>query len=147
MSVWYNRSDGIRERFLEELSNRSYLSDRPNYQAHVVLNTIQEAFAPAGNCRKSTVTVTPELVHYLACCSWVALEYNKKEVVPYDEHDSVLTKALRSFMDTLEEAIRHGNFWMREGGEPYFGAFHIPEWFMDGVQAQMRQEAEWERNQ
>ena len=120
--------DETERRFLAEIS-KNFQRGNNNHEAAALFDAIQQAFTMDSH---DSVVIHPEMVSHLAACSWVALDYDAHDRIPWDrgDHDYVLTRTLRYFLITLRRAIQEGRAKSR-GGKTLHGCFTIPPWFVD----------------
>ena len=118
-------------RFLEYLIGNFSDPESPNEEAGAIFSAIQYSFDGTGN--GELVGVHPYLLHNLAACAVLALEYVCDEKIPWDRlgHDAVIVRTFRGFVFTLVEAIKEGRVEDWEGGGAHHYAFPIPDWFVE----------------
>jgi len=102
----------------------------PNEEAMAIFQAIQHCFDGASG---EDVVINSYLLHNLASCAWVSLQYNASRQIPWDkgDHDYVILRAYRGFITTLMTTIREGRCTIREDGTCRLSAFPIPAWFVE----------------
>jgi len=118
------------DKFYEYLMlNSTILPNTPNWEASALFAMIQLAFD--GTTGGKPVTINPYLAHNLAACCCVALQYDKKDKIPWDtsEHDGIIERTYTGFAHTVIDAIQQEEIREMEG-KVYFGYLHIPQWFV-----------------
>lgn len=117
--------DQFREYLVVEASTAS--PNVPNWEERALFRMIQHAFDGSGGGK--SICVSPYLLHNLAVCAWVALEYDKKVRIPWHDNDDVFNRTYTGFAKTIIVAIKKGELTKHEGNF-YFGGLKIPEWFV-----------------
>lgn len=109
---------------------------RSNAAASALFDHIQAAYVE--NYAGKAATPDGEIIQFLAACSWVALEYDQNQEIPWDEstHDYILTVLLREFARVLEQDIRSGNWAKGYGGGTIVGCYSVPKEFAGWAQQQ-----------
>lgn len=104
---------------------------KPNGEAEALFNVVQQMFD--GN--EGQVIIDSGLLHNLAACAVVALKYDSKKQIPFDDgiHDHIINRLFNRLLTTLYEAIRERRTKER-GGKTYYGFFHIPDWYVHYIQ-------------
>src|SRR3989338_8162265 len=77
----------------------------PNWKARALFIAIQQATTGTVTT-PSTAVVNVSLIAHLAACAWVSLEYESKQVIPWNQHDGVLERAMTDFIQYLVIAIQ-----------------------------------------
>src|SRR5579872_4280096 len=101
----------------------------PNREAMAIFAAIQHCFDGASG---EEVVVNSYLLHNLAACACVALEYNRDVTIPWHkgDHDYVVLRAFNGFTHTLIETIRESRCDIRQDGSCRLNSFTIPAWFV-----------------
>ncbi|MFZ2523247.1 MAG: hypothetical protein WAW92_02560 [Minisyncoccia bacterium] len=77
----------------------------------------------------------PYMVHNLAACTLVALEYNRNDVILWHKgnHDYVLLRAYRGLIFFISKMVKEGKCTITADKRYYAGNLLIPNWFVQEV--------------
>jgi hypothetical protein len=127
--------DEVEKKMFDHIRTQSLGKSGPNSEASMLFLAIQQLF----DGLEGEVIVSAYLVHNLAACAWVALEYDHNQRIPWDrnDHDYIILRAFRGLLRTLGDAIRGGRTKERDK-KTYYGNILIPEWYVDYVQQHAR---------
>lgn len=128
---WDRGEEQFAEWLVEQYGRRS----GPNDEAFAIFKAVMVVFSEVAP-NAPHVSVPESLIHNLAACTWVCLEYDKDERVPIDtgRHDNVLNNLLRILMLYLTDAIRKGEAKRSLRGEGYVvRGLRVPDWFVDSL--------------
>jgi len=77
----------------------------PNREAKVLFQVIQDTFEGSGG--GEDIQINPYLIHNLAACARIILEYDKDDHIPIDklDHDAILCRTWNGFIQALNSDI------------------------------------------
>jgi hypothetical protein len=139
MALIHHMHDFNEKQFLDLVMEQAFGQDyteeyrrRKNPEAYAIFHAVQSFFD--GSNMGKVVVVDPYLVHNLAACTGIAMEYNRDDHIPWDagDHDHILLRTLRGFMRTVIIAIKEGRMrYPKEvGGPHYVEGFRVPIWLI-----------------
>lgn len=101
----------------------------PNNEAFAIFDAITLMFD--GSNSGENVVVDPYLVHNLAACARVSLNYDEADRIPWgkNDHDAIIVRTLVGMVRTLITAVKTDRVSRRDG-KVFFGHFEIPDWLI-----------------